>query len=87
MVDIEALKASETPLASEQALRRPPRRLTGVFDRELCRELALKRMLPGGVGDLAYEERFRREYRALASIAHPGVPQVHHSGRAPDGSP
>ena len=58
-----------------------------VFDREICRELALKRMLPGGVGDLAYEERFRREYRALASIAHPGVPQVHHSGRAPDGSP
>ena len=57
------------------------------FDRELCREVALKRMLPTASGDIAHEERFRREYRALASIRHPGVPQVHHTGRAPDGSP
>jgi len=58
-----------------------------VFDRELCREVALKRMLPAGIGVMECEERFRREFRALAAIAHPGVPQVHHSGRAPDGSP
>lgn len=56
------------------------------FDRELCREVALKRMIARR-GDVAHEERFRREYRALASIRHPGVPCVHHSGRAPDGSP
>ncbi|HEY0133504.1 MAG TPA: serine/threonine-protein kinase [Nannocystis sp.] len=57
-----------------------------VFDRELCRELALKRIHPASVGQQNHEERFRREYRALAAIHHPGVPQVHHSGRAADGA-
>ncbi len=56
-----------------------------VFDRDICRELAIKRIHPGGVGVEEHEERFRREYRALASIRDPGVPQVHHSGRTADG--
>ena len=57
-----------------------------VFDRELCRELALKRIHPSGVGNEDHEERFRREYRALAAVHHPGVPQVYHSGRIANGA-
>ena len=57
-----------------------------VFDREVCRELALKRIHPQGVGNEDVEQRFRREYRALASIHDPGVPQVYHSGRTVDGA-
>lgn len=57
-----------------------------VFDRELCRELALKRIHPEHAGRPDPEERFRREYRALAAIRDPGVPQVHHTGRTPDGA-
>lgn len=57
-----------------------------VFDRELCRELALKRIHPAAAGRQNVEERFRREYRALAAIGHPGVPQIHHSGRTTDGA-
>lgn len=56
-----------------------------VFDREVCRELALKRIHPEFAGQVDCEERFRREYRALASIRDPGVPQVYHSGRSADG--
>jgi eukaryotic-like serine/threonine-protein kinase len=56
------------------------------FDRVLCRDVALKRLHPEARGNLDLEARFEREYRALASISDPGVPQVHHSGRS-DGAP
>ena len=58
-----------------------------VFDRETCRELALKRIYPDGVGKPHLEERFRREFRALAAIQSPGVPKLFHTGRSPDGVP
>jgi serine/threonine protein kinase len=56
-----------------------------VFDRELCREVALKRSDLDRVGDLDHEARFCREFRAAAAVADPGVPQVYHSGRTAEG--
>lgn len=58
-----------------------------VFDRETCRELALKRIYPDGVGKPHLEERFRREFRALGAIQDPGVPKLFHTGRTADGVP
>ncbi|MBA3549244.1 MAG: serine/threonine protein kinase, partial [Nannocystis sp.] len=57
-----------------------------VFDRELCREVALKRIHPASAGAPELEARFRREARAVAAIGHPGVPQVYHTGRTADGA-
>ena len=56
-----------------------------VFDRELCREVALKRIHAASAGP-EMEARFCREARAVAAICHPGVPQVHHTGRTADGA-
>jgi serine/threonine protein kinase len=55
------------------------------FDRELCREVAVKQILPASIAEPEYQQRFRREYRALAAISDPGVPQVYHSGHSSDG--
>ena len=49
------------------------------FDRELCREVAVKQILPASIAEPEYQQRFRREYRALAAISDPGV---HVSGHA-----
>lgn len=51
-------------------------------DRELQREVALKKMRWSGKHA---EERFHREYRALAAIRHRGVPTILHSGRSERG--
>jgi eukaryotic-like serine/threonine-protein kinase len=43
---------------------------------ELGREVALKRLLPSSVGIPSAEAWFKREYRAMAEIRHPGVPTI-----------
>jgi serine/threonine-protein kinase len=48
-------------------------------DRQLRREVALKVLRAGRVGELA-RERMRREARAAGGIAHPNVVAVHDSG-------
>ncbi len=51
---------------------------------DMEREVALKRILPENVGLASAEGWFRREYRALAAIRHPGVPAIHDCGRSED---
>ena len=52
------------------------------IDLERC--VALKRILPDNVGSTAAEGWFKREYRALAAIRHPGIPAIHDCGRSDD---
>jgi beta-lactam-binding protein with PASTA domain/tRNA A-37 threonylcarbamoyl transferase component Bud32 len=49
-------------------------------DRQLDREVAIKVPRPEFVRDRAFCEQFRREARAAARLAHPGVVAVHDSG-------
>ncbi len=51
---------------------------------DLEREVALKRILPASVGLPAAEGWFKREYKALAAIHHPGVPAIYDCGRSDD---
>lgn len=51
------------------------------FQTDLERHVALKRILPESVGLASAEGWFRREYRALAAIRHPGVPVVYDCGK------
>ena len=53
-----------------------------VYQIDLEREVALKRILPANVGLASAEGWFRREYRALAAIRHPGVPAIYDCGRS-----
>lgn len=55
------------------------------YQLDMEREVALKRIRPESVGHVAAEGWFKREYRALAAIRHPGVPAVHDCGRSDDG--
>lgn len=55
-----------------------------VYQIDLEREVALKRILPANVGLASVEGWFKREYKALAAIRHPGVPAVHDCGRCDD---
>lgn len=57
------------------------------YDTKEMRRVALKRILPDGEGNESFRERFRREYRALGALHHPGVPTLYTSGEAPDGTP
>jgi len=57
------------------------------FDPVLEREVALKVMLPGMVGDPELKQRFEREARAVARLSHPAVLTVFDLGYHTDGSP
>ena len=57
------------------------------FDPVLEREVALKVMLPGMVGDAEMKQRFEREARAVARLSHPAVLTVFDLGYHTDGSP
>ena len=48
---------------------------------DMEREVALKRILPGNIGLASAEAWFRREYRALAAIRHPGIPTIYDIGK------
>lgn len=50
------------------------------YDVELRREVALKR-IRSGTKSTSLQERFRREYQALAAVQHTGVPAIFYSGR------
>lgn len=50
------------------------------YDVELRREVALKR-IKGGPNARSLQERFRREYQALAAVDHTGVPAIFHCER------
>jgi hypothetical protein len=55
------------------------------YQPELGREVALKRILPENVGLDSAEGWFKREYTALASLRHPGIPAIYDCGRSDDG--
>lgn len=57
------------------------------YDKEQMRGVALKRISKERQDDASLRERFRREYRALGAVRHPGVPTLYTNGRAPDGTP
>jgi serine/threonine-protein kinase len=57
------------------------------FDPVLERDVALKVMLPGMVGDPELKQRFEREARAVARLSHPSVLTVFDLGYHTDGSP
>ena len=57
------------------------------YDKEQMRGVALKRISKERQDDAGLRERFRREFRALGAIRHPGVPTLYTNGRAPDGTP
>ena len=46
----------------------------------LDREVALKVITPAYSGDQEFRRRFRREFRATASIQHPNVIPIYHAG-------
>lgn len=54
------------------------------YQTDLERSVALKRILPENVGKEAAEGWFKREFKALAAIRHPGVPAVYDCGRGDD---
>lgn len=54
---------------------------------DIEREVALKRILPRNVGLASAVGWFKREYKALAAIRHPGVPAVYDCGRCDDPVP
>ncbi|MDC0716228.1 serine/threonine protein kinase [Nannocystis bainbridge] len=56
------------------------------YDRVACRNVAIKRIKPS-YADTSFTERFRREYRALAAIEHPGVPAIYDIGETAEGEP
>ncbi|MCY1069179.1 serine/threonine-protein kinase [Nannocystis sp. RBIL2] len=56
------------------------------YDRVACRNVAIKRIKPS-YADTSFTERFRREYRALAAIGHPGVPAIYDIGETAEGEP
>jgi len=49
--------------------------------KELDRIVALK-ILPPGIGDMAFAERFAREAKALARLNHPGIVTIYEFGRS-----
>ena len=49
--------------------------------KELDRIVALK-ILPPGIGDAAFAERFAREAKALAKLNHPGIVTIYEFGRS-----
>ena len=49
--------------------------------KELDRIVALK-ILPPGIGDAAFAERFAREAKALARLNHPGIVTIYEFGRS-----
>ncbi|MFF4008594.1 protein kinase [Streptomyces sp. NPDC001717] len=59
------------------------------YDLKLARPVAIKTMLPGLAVEPGLPERFRREARAMAKLAHPNVVTVHDTGEEPrrDGPP
>ncbi|MFE2165844.1 protein kinase [Streptomyces sp. NPDC059447] len=59
------------------------------YDAKLARAVAIKTMLPGLAAEQGLPERFRREARAMAGLAHPNVVTVHDTGEEPlpDGPP
>lgn len=54
------------------------------YQTDIARYVALKRILERNVGLASAEGWFRREYRALAAVHHPGVPTIHDCGRSDD---
>lgn len=50
------------------------------FDVQLQRHVALKVILPEERDNTDYEERFKKEARAVASLRHPGIVSVHRFG-------
>ena len=57
------------------------------YDKEQMRGVALKQISRERKDDASLRERFRREFRALGAVRHPGVPTLYNNGRAPDGTP
>ncbi len=55
------------------------------FDRQLGREIAIKRIRPELRNHPAIRARFRREARVLARLPHPGVVPLHEVGEDQDG--
>ena len=83
---MSAPKASDTTFANRyRVLRELGRGGMGTVDVayqiDLGRDVALKRILPENVGRASAEAWFKREYKALAAIRHPGVPAIHDCGK------
>src|SRR5215207_5543361 len=55
-------------------------------DRELDRDVAIKRLRPQYVHDEEAVERFEREAKSAASLTHPNIVQVYDRGETEDGS-
>jgi eukaryotic-like serine/threonine-protein kinase len=55
-------------------------------DQVLDRDVALKVMREAYASDQEFVERFRREARSAASLAHPSIVQIYDQGRAEDGT-
>ncbi|HET9624971.1 MAG TPA: serine/threonine-protein kinase, partial [Kofleriaceae bacterium] len=59
-------------------------RVMRVYDRELCRFVAIKELISRGhLGEV----RFLREALITARLEHPGIVPIHEAGRWPDGTP
>src|ERR1051325_4669300 len=59
-------------------------RVSRAYDRELCRDVAIKELISG---DHVSELRFLREALITARLEHPGIVPVHEAGRWPNGMP
>src|SRR5918997_910064 len=85
----------ESPPESSSGARYLPRRLIGsggmaevylARDRELDRDVAIKRLRQHYAHDEEVVERFEREARSAASLSHPNVVSVYDRGETDDGS-
>ncbi len=57
------------------------------YDRQLCRDVAVKDILPGKETKTVLVERFFQEAQITGQLEHPGIVPVHELGRKPDGGP